>query len=105
MKTLNSSEEINTDTINIILQQDSNRFPCWYADFDKQTTLKQSKWKVGVKSDDKSEEYSFMLSSVKNYSDESWSRYTSLEFATSLLSLYRTSGKKAVKEWIANGCL
>lgn len=104
MKTINSTEEINVDTINTVLNNDFGRYPCWYADFDRQENKKQSKWKVGVKADDKSEDYSFALSAIKNYSEENWGRYTSLEFATTMLSLYRTKGKKAVKEWISDGC-
>lgn len=100
MKTINSLEDINTETVNTILQQDADRYPCWYVEFDKQLL----KWKVGVKSNAKNDEFAFALSSIKNYKDEQLNRVTSLEFATTLLSSYRDGGKKAVKEWISDGC-
>ena len=99
MKTINSMEEINTDTINTILP-DMDRQPCWYVEFEKQFL----KWKVGVKSNAKTDEFSFALSTIKNYKDENLVRITSLEFATTLLSHFRNGGRKAVKEWISDGC-
>lgn len=101
MKTINSMEEINTDTVeNILQQQDANRQPCWYVEFDKVLL----KWKAGVKSNAKNDEYSFAVSSIKNYKDDQLNKVTSLEFAVSLLNFYRDGGKKAVKEWISDGC-
>ncbi len=103
MKTINSIEEINTEIVENILPRDDSRQPCWYVEFEKRSG-KTSKWKVGVKSDDKNDEFSFSLSAIKDYEDEQWTKVISLEFATSLLSLYRNGGKKAVKEWISDGC-
>lgn len=100
MKTINSMEEINTDTVDNILQQNADQYPCWYVEFEKALM----KWKVGVKSNTKNDEYSFALSTIKNYEEEQLNRVTSLEFAVSLLSLYKNNGKKAVKEWISDGC-
>ena len=89
MKTINSLED-GDFSIEDLLNDKDDKFPCWYADFDN----KNKEWKVGVKHNTKAEEITVLESSIKNYN------LNSLELAVKLIDLYRAGGRKRIKEWL-----
>ena len=98
MKTINSGEDVDTIITDFELN-DITQQPCWFVEF-----VDQSKWRVGVKTIIKSDEFTFDLCEITNYSDKSRSNVTSLDFAVKLLDTYKKGGRKSVKKWMNNGC-
>lgn len=100
MKTLNS----NAKTSVVRMTEDNEKQPCWYADMDKGDTLKEHRWSVGVVyPDGKKDEYSFKCS--KAGKDRSLlERMLSSDFGIRLLHKFRQGGRKAVKQWLDQGC-
>ena len=84
----------------------TDRQPCWYANLEDSSDRLRAKWVVGVKRarDDK-EEYSFVASKAGDVTDdEFWSYIISPDFAIELIESYKRGGKKAVTNWVKNGC-
>ena len=96
-----NSEEIQQ----VMIDNDGNRQPCWYANFEFDGQDRdEAQWKVGVKQEEGSHEYSFKLTKAGDVENEIfWSIATSADFAIKLLALYR-NGKQSVNEWVKSGC-
>jgi hypothetical protein len=83
----------------------TDKQPCWYVEIEKREAREKAKWKVGVKHASKTDEYSFKISKAGDIKDDKfWARATSKEFAIKLLELYKTGGRKAVRDWVNSGC-
>jgi len=79
-----------------------DKLPCWYAIIEKGEKRKQLKWKIGVKYLGETEEYSFGVTSFNLEDEKVWNNLNSLSFANNLIKLFKSGGKKAVKEWLRN---
>ena len=96
----------NMTTVNRKSIDLTDRQPCWYANFENDTTRAQAKWVVGVKRiDEDDEEYSFKVSKAGDVTDDEFWNYTRSEgFAIKLLDTYKDGGKSAVSKWVKDGC-
>jgi hypothetical protein len=98
MRTINKSKatKIKIDTLPImkIPLDISDRHPCYWASNSKENG--RLIWKVGIDSEDLSDEHAFEMDDVKENKSE--------RFACSLLDIYQKCGKEAVEAWLKNGC-
>ena len=79
---------------------DRDKNPCWYAEIQKADKRRQLKWRVGVKYLGETEDCCVGVTSFDVNADDVWAYVTSQKFAEQLLELFKTGGKKAVKEWL-----
>lgn len=84
----------------------TDRQPCWYANLEDGSDRLKAKWVVGVKKAGQDpEEHSFKASKAGDVTDdEFWAYITSPDFAIELIELFKRDGKKAVTNWVKNGC-
>ena len=79
---------------------DRDKNPCWYVEAQKSDKRRQFKWKVGVKYLGETEEYLFGVTGFDVNDDLIWNNIVSQSFAEQLLDVFKSGGKKAVKEWL-----
>ena len=79
---------------------DREKLPCWYVEAVPSDKRRQFKWKVGVKFRGETEEYTQGVTVFDTSNDEVWTYVTSQSFALKLLNLFKSGGKKAIKDWL-----
>lgn len=99
MRTINKSKDTGGKVIAVsavmkVPTDVSDRQPCYYANSSQENG--KLIWRVGIDNEDQSDEHTFEMDDVKENKSE--------RFACTMLDLYKKGGKKAVEDWLKNGC-